>query len=220
MTLSGSPSRWHRYLPRTRFLAPNAPQPCAEQPHGPPVVSHPMARRLARGGGASGGGSPVRAPRPAGSTTWPGRASPPERTILLGFSQGTMMALQVGLRRPAPLAGIVGFSGRLLSRSGWRRRSARPPVLLIHGDQDPVVPFASLGRRPKRARPRPASRRRTHVSRGPATASLRTGSASRSASSASGWESTTARPTAPSRNCRPGRRGLTCCAVRAAMLLI
>jgi phospholipase/carboxylesterase len=70
---------------------------------------------------------------------------PPERTELFGFSQGTMMALHVGLRRRAALAGIVGFSGRLLepeSLAGEIR--SRPPVLLVHGDQDPVVPFESL----------------------------------------------------------------------------
>jgi phospholipase/carboxylesterase len=40
--------------------------------------------------------------------------SPPERLALVGFSQGTMMALHVGLRGRAPLAGILGFSGVLV----------------------------------------------------------------------------------------------------------
>ena len=70
---------------------------------------------------------------------------PPARTILFGFSQGTMMALHVGLRRKTALAGIVGFSGRLLEPETLAAElAARPPVLLIHGDQDPMVPFASL----------------------------------------------------------------------------
>ena len=74
---------------------------------------------------------------------------PPARTILFGFSQGTMMALHVGLRRQTALAGIVGFSGRLLAPERLAAEiGARPPVLLIHGDQDPMVPFASLGARP------------------------------------------------------------------------
>jgi phospholipase/carboxylesterase len=56
-----------------------------------------------------------------------------------------MMALQVGLRRKERLAGIVGFSGRLLDPDRLREQIVtRPPVLLIHGDQDPVVPFESL----------------------------------------------------------------------------
>jgi phospholipase/carboxylesterase len=56
-----------------------------------------------------------------------------------------MMALHVGLRRAAALAGIVGFSGRLLEPERLAAEiTSRPPVLLVHGDADPVVPFASL----------------------------------------------------------------------------
>ena len=65
----------------------------------------------------------------------------PNRLALLGFSQGTMMSLHVGLRREKQLAGILGFSGALLggSKLGTALKS-KPPVLLIHGDSDPVVP--------------------------------------------------------------------------------
>jgi len=64
---------------------------------------------------------------------------------LVGFSQGTMMALHVGLRRKPPPAAILGFSGRLIAPELLARElAARPPVLLVHGDVDPVVPFLSL----------------------------------------------------------------------------
>lgn len=68
-----------------------------------------------------------------------------ERLLLVGFSQGTMMSLHVGLRRPEPLAGIIGISGMLVApdRLSAEIRS-RPPVLLIHGTADEVVPFRSL----------------------------------------------------------------------------
>jgi phospholipase/carboxylesterase len=64
---------------------------------------------------------------------------------LVGFSQGAMMALHVGLRRDKPVAGILGFSGALIGpgRLGREMRS-RPPVLLVHGDEDPVVPVEAL----------------------------------------------------------------------------
>ena len=64
-----------------------------------------------------------------------------DRLALLGFSQGTMMSLHVGLRREKQLAAILGFSGALLggSRLGTAMKS-KPPVMLIHGDADPVVP--------------------------------------------------------------------------------
>ena len=67
-------------------------------------------------------------------------------TALVGFSQGTMMSLFVGLRREKPLAGILGFSGRLLAPEllASEMRS-RPPVLLVHGTEDPIVEYASLG---------------------------------------------------------------------------
>ena len=63
------------------------------------------------------------------------------RLALIGFSQGTMMSLHVGLRREKQLAAILGFSGALLggSKLGAAIKS-KPPVMLIHGDADPVVP--------------------------------------------------------------------------------
>jgi len=66
-------------------------------------------------------------------------------TVLFGFSQGTMMALHVGPRRPETLGGIVGFSGRLLAPERLGEEVVnRPPVLLVHGDVDDVVPPQSL----------------------------------------------------------------------------
>lgn len=64
---------------------------------------------------------------------------------LLGFSQGTMMALHVGLRRKKPIAGILGYSGMLAGVEVLPEEiKSRPPVLLIHGDADNVLPVASL----------------------------------------------------------------------------
>jgi phospholipase/carboxylesterase len=69
----------------------------------------------------------------------------PEQVVLFGFSQGTMMALHVGPRREDELAGIVAFSGRLLRPDLLADEAvSRPPVLLVHGDADDVVPVQSL----------------------------------------------------------------------------
>ncbi len=64
---------------------------------------------------------------------------------MIGFSQGTMMALHVGLRRPRQIAAIVGYSGMLTGTDGLAHEPlAKSPVLLVHGSHDPVVPVAAL----------------------------------------------------------------------------
>ncbi|MFD3189589.1 alpha/beta hydrolase [Sedimentitalea sp. HM32M-2] len=69
----------------------------------------------------------------------------PEQVVLFGFSQGTMMALHVAPRREDAVAGIVAFSGRLMSPDTLSDEAVvRPPVLLVHGDVDDVVPPQSL----------------------------------------------------------------------------
>ncbi|MFW6412555.1 MAG: alpha/beta hydrolase, partial [Oceanicaulis sp.] len=62
--------------------------------------------------------------------------------VLVGFSQGTMMALHTGLRRPAAPAGILGYSGALAGPERLKdEMTAKPPIMLIHGDQDGVLPL-------------------------------------------------------------------------------
>ncbi|MEM6578880.1 MAG: alpha/beta fold hydrolase [Pseudomonadota bacterium] len=69
----------------------------------------------------------------------------PEQVVLFGFSQGTMMALHVAPRREDSVAGIVAFSGRLMQPELLSDEVVvRPPVLLVHGDADDVVPPQSL----------------------------------------------------------------------------
>ncbi|MEZ6022959.1 MAG: dienelactone hydrolase family protein [Hyphomonadaceae bacterium] len=67
------------------------------------------------------------------------------RLALVGFSQGTMMALQVGLRREKPAAAILGYSGVLVGARGLKEEMrAKPPILFIHGDQDPTIPIPAM----------------------------------------------------------------------------
>lgn len=69
----------------------------------------------------------------------------PEALALFGFSQGAMMSLHVAPRRAKPLAAVVACSGRLLAPELLQAETkAKPPILLMHGDQDPVVPFAHM----------------------------------------------------------------------------
>jgi phospholipase/carboxylesterase len=75
---------------------------------------------------------------------------PPSALALVGFSQGTMMALHVGLRRAVAPAAIVGYSGLLVLPPDGNLDSfaaeirSRPPVLLVHGEQDDLIPAQAL----------------------------------------------------------------------------
>jgi phospholipase/carboxylesterase len=141
--LIGLAPYWAPLLPTAEFLSPNAPFPCDMAPHGYQWFSaqdrSPAAVLAA-----------VRAAAPFLDAFIDDALA--ERGLdyadlaLVGFSQGTMMSLFVGLRRAKPVAGIVGFSGRLLAPEllGEELRS-RPRTLLVHGTDDPLVPYKSLG---------------------------------------------------------------------------
>lgn len=58
---------------------------------------------------------------------------------LVGFSQGTMMSLYTGPRRQKQLAGILGYSGALVGDEDLEG-ATQPPIRLIHGENDSVVP--------------------------------------------------------------------------------
>jgi phospholipase/carboxylesterase len=78
------------------------------------------------------------------------RKLPNSSLALVGFSQGTMMALHVGLRRAESPAAIVGYSGMLVIPEDLDPDKfageivSRPPVLLVHGDQDQLIPVGAL----------------------------------------------------------------------------
>ncbi|GGE93225.1 alpha/beta hydrolase [Sphingomonas prati] len=129
-------------LPNAAFVAPNAPMRMPQMAAAYqwwPIQTFSMAERAA--------GAVSAAPTLDAFITQELEKTglPADRLLLVGFSQGTMMALHVGLRRAGPIAGIVGMSGMLVApdRLEGEIRS-RPPVLLIHGTDDEVVPFRSL----------------------------------------------------------------------------
>ena len=69
------------------------------------------------------------------------------KLALVGFSQGSMMALHVGLRRSRAPAAILGYSGLLVGPERLKEATARgapPPILLVHGDQDPLIPIEAM----------------------------------------------------------------------------
>jgi phospholipase/carboxylesterase len=140
--LIGLAPYWARLLPNAEFLSPNAPFPCDTAPYGYQWFSSQDRSPEAALGG-------VRAAAPILDAfideALEERGLKSRELALVGFSQGTMMSLFVGPRRAEPVAGIVGFSGRLLAPEllATELRS-RPPVLLVHGTEDPLVPYSSL----------------------------------------------------------------------------
>jgi phospholipase/carboxylesterase len=133
---------WRDVFPDALFLAPNAPEPVPFNYMGyqwfgiTDLTAEAMAQGVA-------GAAPVldrfidRQLEQHGLT---------ERDMaLVGFSQGTMMSLHVGPRRERQLAGILGYSGLLTDPAALARElRGKPPVMLIHGEADPMVPVASM----------------------------------------------------------------------------
>lgn len=132
-------------LPRTAFASPNAPERCRVNPMGYQWFCIPwidgsseteMLEGFARAEATLNAFLDAEMARHGVSA---------DRVALVGFSQGTMMSLHIGPRRDAALAGIVGFSGRLTAPEALAAQArSKPPVLLVHGDQDDVIPVDAI----------------------------------------------------------------------------
>lgn len=133
------------HLPDTLFVAPNAPEACAGAPMGFQWFPIPWIDGSSELEAESGLRSAADDLDAFLDALMVDEDVLPEQVVLFGFSQGTMLSLHVAPRREDALAGIVAFSGRLLSpESLVDEVISRPPVLLVHGDQDDVVPVQSL----------------------------------------------------------------------------
>jgi phospholipase/carboxylesterase len=139
--------QWRELLPDAVFVSPHAHEACAQSPTGRqwfpltfrdeserwrgcvtarPVLDAFLDAELARHG------------------------LDERRLVLVGFSQGTMMALHVGLRRERPPLAIIGYSGMLVMEPGKGPEAmltetlVKPPILLVHGTDDQVIPLDAL----------------------------------------------------------------------------
>jgi phospholipase/carboxylesterase len=125
-------------MPDVVFHAPNAPYPCEGNPMGFQWFG---ISRLDPEVAAVGVRSAAPFVERFLDDTMAKYGLDESKTVLIGFSQGTMMALHVGLRRRKQLAGIVGFSGMLAAPDALEVEIAsKPPVLLVHGDSDEMLP--------------------------------------------------------------------------------
>jgi phospholipase/carboxylesterase len=138
---------WQVWLPQAAFVSPHAPRPCGQAPMGrewfPLTFRSPSERWDGCNMAAPGLDAFLDAELARHNL-------PPSALALVGFSQGTMMSLHVGLRRAVPPAAIVGYSGMLILEGdsdveGYKPQiRARPPILLIHGDRDELIPVDAL----------------------------------------------------------------------------
>jgi phospholipase/carboxylesterase len=138
---------WQGLLPHAAFVAPHAPAPCGQAPMGRewfPLTFRDAEERW-RGVNAAAPILERFLDAELARLALPGTA-----LALVGFSQGSMMALHVGLRRQATPAAIVGYSGIFVLPNGAAPQAvasqirSRPPVLLLHGEQDDLIPVEAL----------------------------------------------------------------------------
>ena len=133
------------HLPDTVFMAADAPSPCAGNPFGRQWFPIP------RFDGSSEVEAAVELNRAADDLNafldqrLADEGLTPKALALVGFSQGAMMSLHVAPRRAEAVAGVVAISGRLLRPQVLAQEmKVKPPVMLIHGDRDEVVPFQEM----------------------------------------------------------------------------
>jgi len=133
------------HLPNTLFLSPDAPEECVTNPFGRQWFPIPWLDGSSAEEAAAG---LVRASADLNAyldAVMSDEGLSAAQIALVGFSQGSMMALQVAPRRAEAVAGVVAFSGRLLRADALAAEAkVKPPVLLLHGDVDQIVPFADL----------------------------------------------------------------------------
>lgn len=130
------------HLPNTAFRSPHAPERCTTNPAGYqwfPISWLDGSSEQEMAEGAERAKTTLHAYLDEAMVE---EGMTPDRTIIIGFSQGTMMSLDVTMRREDAFAGLVGFSGRLIESDA--PMTCKTPVLLVHGDQDQMVPVASI----------------------------------------------------------------------------
>ncbi len=133
------------HLPDTLFVAPDAPEELPGMPGGYQWFPIPWLDGSSEEAAARGMNAAFEDLNAFLDALMVDEDVLPEQVVLFGFSQGTMMALHVAPRREDAVAGIVAFSGRLLLPELLADEAVvRPPVLLVHGDADEMVPPQSL----------------------------------------------------------------------------
>lgn len=140
--LIGLAPYWKKQLPHAQFVSPNAPTRVTGAPNG--FQWFPLSRMDEREleNGVENAAGALNA---FIDSELERCALDESKLALVGFSQGTMMALHVGVRRKLAPAGVLGFSGALAGAARLKNEmKSKPPILLVHGDRDDVIPLSAM----------------------------------------------------------------------------
>jgi len=138
---------WQGLLPQAAFVSPHAPEPCAQAPTGRQWFPLTFRDPNERWTGVNKAAPMLQRFLDAELAR---HKLPPSALALVGFSQGTMMSLHVGLRQQVPPFAIVGYSGLLSVPANLDPErfaaeiKSRPPILLVHGDRDELIPIEAM----------------------------------------------------------------------------
>ena len=133
---------WREPFPTTAFFSPNAPEPVPGAPGGFQWWGIGSMSRDEREQGVTKAAPILDA---FIDQTLENTGLTEKDLALVGFSQGTMMALHVGLSRPNPVAGILGYSGAIASGEVLSPLiKNKPPIQLVHGDMDQMIPSGAM----------------------------------------------------------------------------
>ena len=129
---------WKRFLPNTLFVCPNAPEICSVNPSGYQwfdlsqdneeyIINKSKKNEIIL--------------KKFLNEIKKKFSLPNSKICLSGFSQGCMMSINVGLSSDEKFSGILGFSGKIISKKELSKRiTHKPEILLIHGENDDIVP--------------------------------------------------------------------------------
>lgn len=129
------------HMPDTTFIAPDAPEKCLGNPMGYQWFPIPWLDGSSEEDSMRGVDMAAADINAFLDQVLEDEGISPSELIVFGFSQGTMMSLRVMPRRDTPIAGLVAFSGRMLEPDNFAENVvSKLPILLVHGDQDDMVP--------------------------------------------------------------------------------
>ena len=135
-------SYWRTYLPDTIFICPDAPEKCKVSPTGYQwfdLMDQTTDEILAKSIVAE-----IKLNKLIDEVKEKNNITS-EQIALGGFSQGCMISLQTGIKRQDKIQCILGYSGKIIDTKHLGNNiNSKPKVILMHGDNDQVVPINYL----------------------------------------------------------------------------